>query len=145
MNPRIRALLSTRPLKHIIVARLIAGLPLVGIGAMHLAGAAPMRPILEAAGIPMPGLNATLAPLMEILAGALLLSGAAARVGAAIAVLSMAVALYAHTVADWQDEPPVVLPLAVLLAALYVLARGAGAWSVDLGATRMLPRDDMPQ
>ncbi len=136
MNSNIRALLSTRPLKHMIVARLIAGLPLVGIGAMHLAGAAPMRPILEAAGIPMPGLNAALAPLMEILAGALLLSGTAVRVGAVIAAISMAVALYAHAVADWQDEPPVVLPLAVLLAALYVLVRGAGAWSVDWSLQR---------
>ncbi len=136
MNSNLRTLLRTRPLKHVIVARLIAGLPLVGIGAMHLAGAAPMRPILEAAGIPMPGFNAALAPLMEILAGALLLSGAAARVGAVIATLSMAVALYAHAVADWQDEPPVVLPLAVILAALYVLARGAGAWSIDWSLQR---------
>lgn len=126
---------QTAALKHVIVARLIAGLPLVGMGMMHLIGAGPIMPILEAARIPLPEVNAVLAPVVEVVAGLLLLSGAFARVGAALGCASMAVAVYAHVVADWPDEPPIVLPIAVLLAALYVLWRGGGAWSMDAKAT----------
>jgi len=43
----------------------------------------------------------------------------------------MTVALYAHVRADWTDEPPIVLPIAVLAASIYILWRGGGAWSVD--------------
>jgi uncharacterized membrane protein YphA (DoxX/SURF4 family) len=121
----------TTALKHVIVARLIAGLPLVGIAAMHLIGAAPLRPILEAAKIPLPDLNTVVAPVVEVVAGLLILSGAFARVGAVLGSVTMALAMYAHVVADWTDEPPIMLPIAVLLAALYVLWRGGGAWSVD--------------
>ncbi len=44
---------ATRPTKEVIVFRLIAGLPLVLFGTMHLIGAPRMRPILEAANIPL--------------------------------------------------------------------------------------------
>ena len=82
----------------------------------------------------LPELNATVAPLAEILAGLLLVSGGFARVGGLLAAATMVVALYAHVVADWADEPPVALPLAVLAGALYVLVRGAGAFSLDAAA-----------
>ncbi len=131
MSSPLESIRRTRPLKHVLIARLSAGLPLLGLNIMHLIGAAPLRPILEAAKIPMPGVNAILAPVLGGLAGLMLLSGAFARVGAAIGCGSMAVALYAHVTADWPDEPPIVLPIAVLAASLYVLWRGGGAWSVD--------------
>ncbi len=131
MNEYIRKLTQTGELKHMLAPRLIGGLPLLGIGMMHLTGAAPMRPILEAANIPMVGLHAALVPLVEIVAGAMLLAGAFARVGGVLAVLTMIGAIYAHAVATWEDEPPIVLPIVVLVAAGYVVVRGAGAWSVD--------------
>jgi len=131
MSTALESVRRTRPMKHVLITRLIAGLPLAGISVMHLVGAAPLKPILEAAKIPMPDVNAILAPVLGVLAGLMLLSGAFARVGAAIACGSMAVALYAHLTADWPDEPPIVLPIAVLAASLYVLWRGGGAWSVD--------------
>jgi len=42
------------------------GLLLVSIGAMRRVGAAPMRPMRDAASLPIPNLNATLAPVAEI-------------------------------------------------------------------------------
>ncbi len=129
--PRIR---ETKPAKEVIVFRLIAGLPLVLFGTMHLIGSPPMRPILEAANIPLPGLNAVFAPIVQVLAGLLLLSGAFARVGALLAAPTMVVALYSHAVADWDDEPTPLIAVAVLVCSLYVLWRGAGAWSLDAKA-----------
>lgn len=136
MPSTLSSLRQTAALKHVIVARVIAGVPLAGLGFMHLIGAAPMKPILEAAKIPLPDLNAVVAPLVEVVAGLLLLSGAFARIGAILACVTMAVAIYAHLAADWVDEPPIALPIAVLLAALYVLWRGGGAWSVDAASAR---------
>lgn len=132
----MKNLRQTESLKHLIVVRLIAGLPLVAIGLMHITGAAPMRPILDAASIPLPGINAIVAPLAQVVAGSLILIGAWARVGALLASGAMVVAIYAHLAADWADEPPIVLPIAVLFAALYILWRGAGARSLDLTSRR---------
>lgn len=129
------AVRRTAALKHIVMARLIAGVPLVGIATMHLLGAAPMKPILDAARIPLPDLNAVVAPIVEVMAGLLILSGAFARIGAVLGCATMAVAIYSHVVADWTDEPPIALPVAVLLASLYVLWRGGGAWSLDARAS----------
>lgn len=131
MGEAVAFMTKTEALKHVIVARLIAGVPLLGIGVMHLIGAAPMRPILEGAGIPLPGLNAVVAPLVEVAAGLMLLAGAGARIGGVLGAVTMLAALYAHAVFTWDDEPPIVLPIAVLAACLYVAWRGGGAWSVD--------------
>ena len=90
-----------------------------------------MLPILKGSGIPFPELNATVAPIFEVLAGVLLLSGAFARVGALIAMGAMAGATYSHLVFDWADEPPIVLPIAILVMAAIILIKGAGHWSVD--------------
>jgi len=84
MSTALQSVRRTRPLKHVLIARLIAGFPLLGLNIMHLIGAAPLRPILDAANIPMPGINTILAPVLGVLAGLLLLSGAFARIGAAI-------------------------------------------------------------
>lgn len=127
----LHAITRTGLSKVTTVPRLIAGLPLVGINTMHVSGQAPLRPILEGANIPMPGVGAVVAPIVGLLAGVMILGGALARVGAAIAIGSMSVALYTHAVSDWADEPPIVLPIAVLLASAWVLWKGGGAWSID--------------
>jgi len=100
MSTAFESIRRTRPLKHVLIARLVAGLPLAGISVMHLIAAAPRKPILQAAQIPIPDLNAILAPVLVLLAGLMLLSGAFARVGAAITCGSMFVALYAHLTAN---------------------------------------------
>jgi len=132
----IERLTNTDSSKVTIVPRVIAGGPLVAINLMHLSGAAPLKPILEGANIPMAGVNAIVGPIFGVIAGLLFLSGAFARVGAAIAIGSMVMALYTHAMFDhanheWADEPFIGLPIAVLLAAAWVLWKGAGKWSVD--------------
>ena len=125
---------ETRAGKEAFLFRLIAGLPLAMFGTMHLVGAAPMKPILVAANIPLPDINALIAPVAEVLASVLLLSGAFARLGSLLAAGTMSVALYSHAVADWQDEPNPLIAAAVLACSLYILWRGAGAWSLDAKA-----------
>tara|TARA_R110000782_G_scaffold102243_2_gene189222 strand:- start:3210 stop:3620 length:411 start_codon:yes stop_codon:yes gene_type:complete len=124
-------LIRTDRSKLTIIPRLLAGAPLTALNIMHLTGAAPLRPILEGANIPLPGLNAIVAPAAGLIAGVLLLAGAFARVGALIGIGSMSVALYTHAVSDWPDEPPIALPIVVLLASAWVLYKGAGTWSID--------------
>jgi len=123
--------------KIMIAARLIAALPLIAIGIGHLFDRGSFAAMLEAASIPMPGLNTVLAPTVEIVAGALLLLSLFARLGGLMALSTMAVALYSHAVIDPAAlpegvmMPPLVLPLAVLAAAALVSWRGAGAFSLD--------------
>ncbi len=137
MSNFVSTIRQTSGAKHMLAARLIAGLPLLVIGVMHATGSAPMRPILEGAGIPMPHFNAAVAPIVEIVAGLLILGGALTRVGAALAIGTMAMALFVHMkfvptdAFSWEDEPPIVLPIVVLLSAVYLFWRGGGAWSLD--------------
>lgn len=139
----IQTIRRTEPLRHVAIARFVAAAPLLAIGAQHLLGSAPLLPILRGTPIPFPELNAVAGSVTEVVAGLLLASGAFARIGAVFAVGAMAVALFTHATFTpyvpqgasvaftWPDEPPILLPLVVLAASLYVLARGAGSWSVD--------------
>ena len=128
--------------RHIILPRLVAGLPLLAIGLAHVFDdTAPMRPLVEAAGLPAAALLSPLAVAIEIVAGALLLLGLYARLGGLLTVPTMLVAIYAHLAIDvWpnagHEEPPLALPIVVLAAAVYVLLRGAGAWSLDRWFTK---------
>jgi uncharacterized membrane protein YphA (DoxX/SURF4 family) len=128
---------ATQRHRHLVLPRLIAGLPLFAIGLMHIADPGlGMQPLVEAAGFPLASILAPLAVALEVAAGAMLLLGAYARVGALLALPVMAGAVYAHIAIDsWpngaDNEPPIVLPLAVMVCALYVLWRGAGRWSLD--------------
>ena len=126
-----RKILQTDRSKLTIIPRVLAGLPLTGINIMHLTGQAPIRPILEGAGVPFVGLNAVLAPILGLLAGLSLLAGAFARVGSFLALGFSVVAIYTHMVHDWEGEPPIVLPIVILLCAAWIIWKGAGAWSVD--------------
>ena len=122
-----------------LVLRLIGGVPILLIGLVHIFVAdAGMQPIVEAAGLPFPGLLAPLAVAAEIVAGVSLILGWWARVGALIAIPVMAVAFVAHMVIEvWPNPtaPPTALPLIVLACAAYVLWRGAGRWSLDARAS----------
>ena len=113
--------------KLLIVVRLLAAAPLLGIGIQHITGAAPMLPILEGAGFPQPELGAQFAPMIEVLAGGLLLLGLFARLGALLALGSMAGAVYAHLNFDWEGEPSIALPVGVIVCAAIVLVAGPGS------------------
>jgi putative oxidoreductase len=96
-----------------------------------------MRPLVEAAGFPLPALVSPLGVAAEIVAGVSLLLGLWARVGAALAIPTMLGALYAHLVIDvWpngvENEPPLALPVIVMLACAHVLWLGAGRFSLDI-------------
>jgi len=128
--------------RHILIFRIVAGLPLLGFGIAHIAvPEAPMLPLVEAAGFPLPSIVAPIGVVAEIVAGLSLLLGAWARVGGLIAITVMLGAIYAHLVIDvWpngaENEPPLALPIVVAAAAAYVVVRGAGRWSVDGRAGR---------
>lgn len=137
------SLLQTRDDKPAAVLRVLAGAPLFFFGLMHLIGAMPMAPILEAAGLPT--FLAIPASLAQALAGLLLLGGLFARVGAALAIGTMIGAIITHIqIPDdrwpdpanpgaFTDEPVIMIGLALLiaLASGYVALRGGGSWSLD--------------
>lgn len=128
---------STQPYRHVLLARVVAGVPLLGIGLAHaLVADAAMRPLVEAAGFPLAAIVAPVGVAFQIVAGLSLLLGLWARIGGVLAVPTMLGAIYAHLVIDvWpnetQSEPPLALPIVVLLGAAYVIWRGAGRWSLD--------------
>lgn len=131
---RLRA---TEPYRHLLLPRIVAGVPLLGIGFAHVfIPEAPMRPLVEAAGFPFAAVVSPVAVTIEIVVGLSLLLGLWARIGALLAVPMMVGAIYAHLVIDvWpngpDNEPPLALPIAVIAGAGYVLWRGAGRWSLD--------------
>lgn len=136
-RPRTQRLRATTQHAHVVVLRIVAGAPLLLIGLMHvLAPETPMQPLVEAAGFPLPSVVAPLGVAAEIAAGTSLLLGAWARLGGLVAIPVMLGAIWAHLVIDvWpngvDNEPPLALPIIVLLAAAYVVARGPGRWSLD--------------
>lgn len=122
--------------RYLLMPRVVAGFPLLAIGLMHVvADGYGMRPLVEAAGLPGAAVLAPVAVAVEIAAGAMLLLGAFARVGAVLALPTMAVAAYAHlAIDDWPNaggEPSLALPALVALGAAVVLLQGPGAWSLD--------------
>ncbi len=73
--------------------------------------------------------------------GAVLVVGLFVRPAALVVIGIMVVATYVHLVVDdpslfpLQPSEPII-PLIVIVISVYVLWRGAGAWSLDLRATR---------
>jgi putative oxidoreductase len=130
--------------RHTLLPRIVAGVPLLGIGLIHVVDPAlGMRPLVEAAGIPLAAVIAPLAVMFEIVAGLSLLLGLGARLGALLAIPTMLVAAYAHLAIDvWpngaENEPPLMLPITVALCAAYIVWRGAGRWSMDALMDRRL-------
>ena len=136
---------KTSGAKWVIVLRIVGGAPLLLFGVMHIAGMMPMKPLIEAAGMPMPDVMAIVAPLMQILGGALLVSGAFTRLGGLLGLATMFGAIYTHIKIpndQWPDpnnagqvmeEPVFMLAIAgaIVLCSLVVLFVGGGRWSLD--------------
>ena len=96
---------------------------------------------LLAANIPLYTVSRWTVPVLEMVLGAVLAVGALVRPATMIVIGIMAVATYVHLVVDdpslfpLQPSEPLI-PLIVIAISVYVLWRGAGAWSMDLRATR---------
>ncbi|MGJ8724656.1 MAG: DoxX family protein [Roseibacillus sp.] len=128
----MKQITQTTNQKSAAIARILIAVPLLAISSQHLIGIAPLEPILRGAGVPFPELNAIVGPVLQLLAGALLVSGYFARVGAALTIPAMGMATYTHLVYDWADEPPLALPLLLIALSIFVIWKGAGSWSFDL-------------
>ena len=101
---------------------------------------------LIAAGIPFYTLSRWTVPYVELVLGIVLAIGIFTRPAAVVVILMMLVATYVHMVVDdpslfpLQPSEPII-PLLVIAMSVYTLWRGAGAWSMDLRATRELPNE----
>jgi putative oxidoreductase len=101
---------------------------------------------LAAADIPLEDLNRWAVPFVEMGVGVALLLGYFTRIAALVVLGIMAVATYVHlVVADpslfpLQPSEPLI-PAVVMVLAVYLLFRGAGAGSRDLKASRQVSND----
>jgi uncharacterized membrane protein YphA (DoxX/SURF4 family) len=151
MEEWIKRLRATREHTPGIALRLIAGLPLLAIGSQHLIGAAPLAPIIRGTPLPFPELQALAGTGTEIVAGLLLVLGLFGRLGGLLGIAAMGAALFAHLTFEpytlaatgetfaWSDEPPIIVPLAVLLASAAVTSIGSGRWSLDARGSTPAP------
>ena len=96
---------------------------------------------LLAAKLPFYLLTLKTVPYVELALGVLLALGFFARPAVVVVMGIMLVATYVHLVVDdpslfpLQPSEPII-PLVVIAMSLYLLLRGAGAWSMDLKANR---------
>ncbi len=96
---------------------------------------------LLAANIPLHIVSRWTVPFLEMALGAVLMVGLFVRPAALVVIGIMVVATYVHLVVDdpslfpLQPSEPII-PLMVIVMSVYVMWRGAGAWSLDLRATQ---------
>ena len=94
---------------------------------------------LLAADIPLYTLSRWSVPFVEMAVGAALAVGVLVRLMAVVIIGIMGVATYVHMLVDDPELFPLqpsapVIPLIVIVLSLFILWRGAGAWSKDLKA-----------
>ncbi len=95
---------------------------------------------LAAASIPLEDLNRLAVPFVEMGVGVMLLLGYFARIAALVVLGIMIVAIYVHVVVTDRSLFPLqpsepIIPVVVMVLAVYLLVRGAGAGSLDLKAS----------
>ena len=96
---------------------------------------------LLAANLPLYSITRWTVPFLEMLLGVVLATGGFVRPAVVLVMGIMVVATYVHLVVDdpslfpLQPSEPII-PLIVIVMSVYVLWRGAGAWSLDLRATQ---------
>lgn len=96
---------------------------------------------LLASGLPLYEISRWLVPFLEIGVGAVLAVGVFARLAVALVMGIMAVATYVHVVVKDSSLFPLqptepIIPIVVMVLSVYLLWRGAGAWSQDLKASQ---------
>jgi uncharacterized membrane protein YphA (DoxX/SURF4 family) len=95
---------------------------------------------LAAGNIPFQELNRWMVPFIEIGVGGVLLVGFHTRIATLLVYSIMIVGTYVHLVADdpalfpLQPEEPII-PIVVMILAVYLLLRGGGSGSSDLKAS----------
>ncbi len=83
-------------------------------------------------GLPMPPLAYAVAVIVELGGGVLLLAGFLTRwVALALALFCLATAFFVHGFADQNNMIHAMKNIAMAGGFLFVMAHGAGAWSVD--------------
>jgi uncharacterized membrane protein YphA (DoxX/SURF4 family) len=126
---------QTTPRKIVLLPRLLAGIPLVALSAMHFMKPQHFRDILTAARVPMVEAAVWAGSSAEMLGGVLLLTGFFARVGGMLGVGTMVAAILTTvrlaSLPDAPTVPPLPLPIMVLVASAVVVVLGGGAWSGD--------------
>ena len=99
---------------------------------------------LLAANLPFYTITRWSVPFLEIILGLLLAVGLFVRPAVVVVMGIMGAATYVHVVVDdpslfpLQPSEPII-PLIVLAMSVYMLWRGAGAWSQDWKATQAAP------
>ncbi len=96
---------------------------------------------LLAANIPLHTVSRWTVPFLEMALGIILVVGIFVRPAAVVVIGIMVVATYVNLVVDdpslfpLQPKKPII-PLMVIVMSVYIMWRGAGAWSMDLRATQ---------
>ena len=139
----LQSIRSTRDDRVAAWIRIALGILFVMTGVMKLVvptlGAA-FAGQLAGADIPLQNLNRWIVPFIEIGVGGTLLVGYHTRIATLLVFGIMIVATYVHVVVDdpslfpLQPEQPII-PVVVMIMAVYVLLRGGGSGSSDLKAS----------
>jgi uncharacterized membrane protein YphA (DoxX/SURF4 family) len=126
---------DTKEWGFLLLLRVVVGLPLMFFGVLHLVSPGLVHEIVAAAGLPMITLHSLLVPLVEILAGALLLVGFLTRLGAVLAFgVVVAAVLVTLQVAEGSAAPPLptlALPVTLAVASFFLALLGGGSGSID--------------
>src|SRR5262249_8826277 len=108
----------------LLLLRVVVSLPLLFFGVLHLLSPDVFREVLVAAGLPLVDLHGMLVPLVEILAGVLLLVGFLTRLGAVLAFGVMVPAVLATLQVTEGGAgaalPTVALPVTVAVASFFL-------------------------
>lgn len=136
----MKTLRKTSPNKIVAIIRMMLGIIFIMTGTMKLFltdfGAAWSIQLVEAE-IPFYTLNYWFVPVFEILLGIILLVGFYTRIGALMVLPVMIVAIYVHLTVSNPDAFPAqpqepIIPIAVIIMALFIMKKGGGSWSLDL-------------
>jgi uncharacterized membrane protein YphA (DoxX/SURF4 family) len=119
----------------LLLLRVVVSLPLLFFGVLHLVSPARFREVLVAGGVPLVDLHSVLVPLMEILAGMLLLVGFLTRLGGVLAFgVMVPAALVTLQVTAFRDVlalPGLALPVTLAVVSFVLALLGGGSGSID--------------
>jgi uncharacterized membrane protein YphA (DoxX/SURF4 family) len=119
----------------LLLLRVLVSSPLLFFGVLHLVSPNVLREILGAAGMPLVYLHSFVVPLVEILAGVLLLVGFLTRLGAVLAfcmmVPAVVVTLQLTSAGDGPAVPTLALSVTLVVASFFLALLGGGSMSID--------------
>jgi putative oxidoreductase len=133
MNDAARRALAPRGGTVAVVAaavRVVAGVALVVIGSGKFVDHMQEAVDFRGYGIPLPDLAVWVSGTVEVVGGALLVLGLATRLAAALVAVNLVVAISTAGVMEGGTFHLGVGP-ALLLAMVFLLWSGGGAWSLD--------------